>query len=76
MYQLKHWLCWLVTLCLKTLPEIDVSTLVVTTILGVNVLITSSGHVSNGYISSQGMYRIYYTGSAFEVWLQWEINIT
>ena len=28
---------------------------------------------SKGYISSQGIYWIYRTGSAFEVWLQWEM---
>ena len=28
---------------------------------------------SKGCISFQGMYRIYRTGGAFEVWLQWEI---
>ena len=64
----------LVVLCLKTRLEIvnTVATLVVATI-GVNQA-QGMYQTSKGYISSQGMYRIYRTGGAFEVWLQWEIN--
>ena len=48
--------------------------IVVATIQGVN---QAQGiyQTSKGYISSKGMYRIYRTGSAFEVWLQWEIML-
>ena len=66
----------LVILCLKTWLEIvsTVAMLAVANIQGVN---QAQGiyQTSKGYISSQGMYRIYRTGGAFEVWLQWEISI-
>ena len=51
-----------------------IATPVVATIQGVNHA-QGMYQTSKGYISSQGMYRIYHTGSAFEVWLQWEISI-
>ena len=47
--------------------------ILVATIQGVNQA-QGMYQTSKGYISSQGMYRIYLTGGAFEVWLQWEIK--
>ena len=47
--------------------------IVVATIQGVNQA-QGMYQTSKGYISSQGMYRIYRTGGTFEVWLQWEIS--
>ena len=81
MHQPKHKFHWLVTL---SMPENSAgnskyhcSASIVTIIQGVSMLITSSGmyRTSKGYISSQCMHvpawvYNYFTGGAFEVWLQ------
>ena len=69
----------LAVLCQNTQLQIinTIVTLVVTTIQSVNVLNKSSGHVSNikeiYQLPGHACMHIPY-GSAFEVWLQWEIN--
>ena len=55
------------------MPEkVHVNTIATVTAQGVNVLQAQGMYMyqtSKGYISFQGMYRIYCTGSSFEVWL-------